>query len=81
MGALPEGAHCVDQDPLLRVGQSLSAGGPCRTGHPFVVLGLEEPSQKIELVFSASPETIRRGLGFDPLAQSAIGGTWQPARS
>ena len=29
-------------------------------------LGLEEPSQKIELVFSASPETIRRGLGSDP---------------
>ncbi|HEX3435491.1 MAG TPA: peroxiredoxin [Pseudacidobacterium sp.] len=27
-------------------------------------LGLEEPSQKIELVFSASPETIHKGLGM-----------------
>jgi hypothetical protein len=33
---------------------------PCRTGHPFAVSGSEEPSQKIEFVFSASPETIRR---------------------
>lgn len=33
---------------------------PCRTGHPFAASGPEEPSQKIELVFSASPETIRR---------------------
>jgi hypothetical protein len=40
----------------------LSAGVPAlrRTGHPFAVSGSEEPSQKIELVFSASPETIRR---------------------
>jgi hypothetical protein len=33
---------------------------PCRTGHPFAVSGSQEPSQKIEFVFSASPETIRR---------------------
>jgi hypothetical protein len=33
---------------------------PCRTGHPFAVSGFQEPSQKIEFVFSASPETIRR---------------------
>jgi hypothetical protein len=31
-----------------------------RTGHPFAVSGSREPSQKIELVFSASPKTIRR---------------------
>ena len=31
-----------------------------RTRHPFAVSGLEGPSQKIEFVFSASPETIRR---------------------
>src|SRR5580658_8852406 len=39
----------------------LSAGGSCsrRTGHPFAASGFLEPSQKIELGFSASPETIR----------------------
>jgi hypothetical protein len=37
-------------------------GGSClrRTGHPFAVSGPGGPSQKIESVFSASPETIRR---------------------
>ena len=37
-------------------------GGSChrRTGHPFTVSGPEGPSQKIEFVFSASPETTRR---------------------
>lgn len=34
----------------------------CRTGHPFAVSGLEWLSQKIEFVFSASPEAIRREL-------------------
>jgi len=37
---------------------SVSALG--RTRHPFAVSGSEKPSQKIEFVFSASPETIRR---------------------
>jgi hypothetical protein len=34
--------------------------GPClrRTGHPFAASGRSGPSQKIELVFSASPETV-----------------------
>ena len=34
--------------------------GPClrRTGHPFAASGRRGPSQKIELVFSASPETV-----------------------
>ena len=36
----------------------------------------------IEFVFSASPETIRNGPPeHGPFAQSATGGTWQPARS
>jgi hypothetical protein len=40
----------------------LSASVPAlgRTRHPFAVSGSEEPSPKIEFVFSASPETIRR---------------------
>src|SRR6266700_7014630 len=39
----------------------LSAVVSClrRTGHPFTVSGPCGPSQKIECVFSASPETIR----------------------
>ena len=60
--------------------------GPClrRTGHPFAASGPRGPSQKIELVFAASPETVsgepqesfylRRSLG-------TAGGTWQSARS
>jgi hypothetical protein len=40
-----------------------------------------EPSQKIEFVFTASPETIRaEPLEWNSFAQSATGGTWQPAR-
>jgi hypothetical protein len=40
----------------------LSASVPAfgRTRHPFAASSSEEPSQKIEFVFSASPETIRR---------------------
>src|SRR5439155_8062829 len=40
----------------------LSASVPAlgRTRHPLAVSGSEEPSPKIEFVFSASPETIRR---------------------
>jgi len=40
----------------------LSASVPAlgRTRHPFAVSDSEEPSQKIEFVYSASPETIRR---------------------
>ena len=63
----------------------LSAVVPClrRTGHPFAASGRSGPSQKIELVFSASPETVseepqesfnlHRSLG-------TAGGTWQSAR-
>jgi hypothetical protein len=47
---------------VLRATVCLSASVPAlgRTRHPFAVSGLEWPSQKIEFVFSASPETIRR---------------------
>ena len=45
-------------------------------------LGPLGPSQKIKCVFTASPETTQReALGEKlSLAQSATGGTWQPAR-
>jgi hypothetical protein len=47
---------------VLRATVCLSASVPAlgRTRHPFAVSGSEEPSPKIEFVFSASPETIRR---------------------
>ena len=47
---------------VLRATVCLSASVPAlgRTRHPFAVSGSEEPSPKIECVFSASPETIRR---------------------
>src|ERR1700728_2822852 len=50
----------------------LSADGSCsrRTGHPFAASGFLGPSQKIELVFSASPETIRRSLRRSALLRS-----------
>ena len=36
-----------------------------RTGHPFAVSGLCRPSQMIEFVFAASPETIRSEASGD----------------
>ena len=72
----------VDTFPILASIVRLSASVPAlgRTRHPFAVSGSEEPSQKIEYVFSASPETIRReprkAVSF---AQSAIGRTRQSA--
>jgi hypothetical protein len=56
-----ERANQLFQD-VLRATVCLSASVPAlgRTRHPFAVSGSEEPSQKIEFVFSASPETIRR---------------------
>src|SRR5438128_6170762 len=54
-----------------------SAVGSClrRTGHPFAVSGPGGPSQKIECVFSASPETIRREPREFDLRRSV--GKWQ----
>jgi hypothetical protein len=57
--------------------------GSClrRTGHPFVVSGPCGPSQKIECVFSASPETIRREpWEFDVRRSVGNRRTWQSAR-
>src|ERR1700694_855309 len=46
----------------MHIEERQSGGGSClrRTGHPFVVSGPEGRSQKIDWVYSASPETIRR---------------------
>jgi len=57
--------------------------GSClrRTGHPFTVSDPCGPSQKIECVFSASPETIRREpREFDLRRSVGNRGTWQSAR-
>jgi hypothetical protein len=50
----------------------LSASAPAlgRTRHRFAVSDSEEPSQKIEFVFSASPETMRREPREDDLLRS-----------
>jgi hypothetical protein len=49
------------QDLSLRtLASRLMVPASSRTGHPFAASGYEEPSQKIEFVFSASPETNRR---------------------
>src|SRR5438445_1117840 len=61
----------------------LSAVVSClrRTGHPFTVSGPCVPSQKIECVFSASPETIRREpREFDLRRSVGNRRTWQSAR-
>ena len=56
----PESAHHLLWNHPART--CASRRGSClrRTGHPFAVSGPREPSQKIESVFSASPETVRR---------------------
>jgi hypothetical protein len=65
---------------LARVCFSASVPALGRTRHPFAVSGSEKPSQKIEFVFSASPETIRREpRRMISFAQSATCRTWQSA--
>src|SRR5260370_35199751 len=66
-----EGANQQFQD-VLRATVCLSASVPAlgRTRHPFAVSGSEEPSPKIEFVFSAMPETISRAPGEDDLHPS-----------
>src|SRR5205814_912509 len=57
--------------------------GSClrRTGHPFTVSDPCGPSQKIECVFTASPETIRREpREFDIRRSVGNRRTWQSAR-
>jgi hypothetical protein len=56
--------------PRARVCLSASVPALGRTRHPFAVSGSVEPSQKIEFVFSASPETIRREPREDYLLRS-----------
>jgi hypothetical protein len=52
-------------------------GGSCsrRTNHPLVASGSEEPSHKIELVFSASLETVvgASGVGTPSLNRPSAG--------
>src|SRR3974377_2334163 len=60
-GALRRARFSFDQGlPLRTCASRLVVPALRRTGHPFAVSGSEEPSPKIELVFSASPETSRR---------------------
>jgi hypothetical protein len=61
----PESARCLGQDSLLRTFASrLVVPASLQDRTSICCLGLEEPSQMIEFVFSASPETIRRSLGM-----------------
>jgi hypothetical protein len=63
--ARSESAHCVDQDPSLRMSASrLVVPASLQDRTSICCLRPEEPSQMIEFVFSASPEPIRRGLGM-----------------
>jgi hypothetical protein len=63
--ARSESAHCMDQDPSLRMSASrLVVPASLQDRTSICCLRPEEPSQRIEFVFSASPETIRRGLGM-----------------
>src|SRR5205809_3481220 len=75
-------AHCRTCQNLQLTRVPLG-GGSClrRTGHPFTVSGPCGPSQKIECVFSASPETIRREpREFDLRRSVGNRRTWQSAR-
>ena len=50
----------ISPDPVIRLrtcASRLVVPAPRRTGHPFAASSPEELSQKIEFVFSASPET------------------------
>ena len=78
-----ESAHFSGQDLLLAHLVPLGCG-PCvrRTGHPLAASGPRGPSQKIELVFTASPETVsgEPEESFDFRRSLGQGGTWQSAR-
>ena len=59
-GALRRARDGSDQNlPLRDSASRLLVPALSRTTHPFAASGSEEPSPKIEFVFSASPETIR----------------------
>src|SRR5207245_2274415 len=85
----PHGPETVNGCPVLRrqeppqLARVPLGGGSClrRTGPPFTVSGPCGPSQKIECVFSASPETIRREpREFDLRRSVGNRRTWQSAR-
>src|SRR2546430_12119655 len=80
--ARSESAHTKDFRVLQFAGVPLGIGSCLRrTGHPFTVSGPCGPSQKIECVFSASPETIRREpREFDLRRSVGNRRTWQSAR-
>src|ERR1019366_10276116 len=60
LGALGRARNRSNQDLPLRTCASRPVVPALRrTIHPFAASGSEEPSPKIEFVFSASPETIR----------------------
>ena len=56
------GARKIRSARSSQLAERLRSRGPClcRTRHPFAVLGRCRPSQVIEFVFAASPETTRR---------------------
>src|SRR5438132_14273493 len=69
------------QNPQLARVPLGDASFPRRTGHPFTVSHPCGPSQKIECVFTASPETIRREpREFDIRRSVSNRRTWQSAR-
>src|SRR5439155_26342556 len=80
--ARSESPHTKDFRVLQFAGVPLGIGSCLRrTGHPFTVSGPCGPSQKIECVFSASPETIRREpREFDLRRSVGNRRTWQSAR-
>src|SRR5256884_854496 len=75
-------AHCRTCQNLQLTRVPLGGGSWLRrTGHPFTVSGPCGPSRKIECVFSASPETIRREpREFDLRRSVGNRSTWQSAR-
>ena len=78
------GARTIELGRNLQLAHVPLGGGSClrRTRHPFAVSGPEGPSQKIECVFSASPEIIRREpREFDLRRSVGNRKTWQSARS
>jgi hypothetical protein len=76
------GARTVEPVGTRSLARVPLGDGSClrRTGHPFTVSDPCGPSQKIECVFSASPETIRREPREFDLRRS-VGNcrTWQSA--
>jgi hypothetical protein len=77
------GARTVEPCQNPQLARVPLGNGSClrRTGHPFTVSDPWGSSQKIECVFSASPETIRREpLEFDVRRSVGNRRTWQSAR-